>query len=544
MLFKEKLMKIIEKETTKEANKNNRDSGQELYEKSLRKKKKRLVLVIIAIIVLINIAIFSTVFAFINLNNPGIISGISVYGVNLQGLNREEAIQKLSEQLNPKLERELNITTEEFEMSISPTQIEARFNIEEIVDEVYVIGSNGNIFQNNFEILGVLIRNRNIEPELVYDEQLLENLIEDIAVRLPGTVSNPTYYISEDTLIITRGIAGVTINVEETKTLILTELERNTEENVELNLIMTEPTQINIDEIYNEIFTEAQNAYYTENPFEIFVHAYGMRFDLEEARQLLTEDREEYEIPLIITMPEVTIEMLGDRAFPDLLASYSTRFDPNSIARTVNLQLITDKLDGAVLMPGEVFSVNQTTGRRTSREGYVESTGFAGGRVVPMVGGGICQSSSTLYMAVLYANLGIVERRAHMFVTSYSGPGRDATLVDGVIDFKFENTRSFPILIRTSLRNGINRVEIFGIREEIEKEVEVVTMVLNYIPFTTIYETNSGLASGEERVLQGGATGVNSITYRVLRFNGVEISREVLSRDSYRPMTRIVQRGN
>ena len=160
-----------------------------------------------------------------------------------------------------------------------------------------------------------------------------------------------------------------------------------------------------------------------------------------------------------------------------------------------------------------------------------------------MLGGGICQPSSTLYNAVLYANLEIIERRPHMFVTGYVGPGRDATIVYGAIDLKFKNTRDFPIMIRTTAINGENVIEILGIRQDVEYEIEIVTTILNYIPWRTIFETNNALAPGTERVLQQGGNGVNNVTYRIFRLDGVEVSREELSRDVYSPMNRIVERG-
>ena len=160
------------------------------------------------------------------------------------------------------------------------------------------------------------------------------------------------------------------------------------------------------------------------------------------------------------------------------------------------------KLNGVVVMPGEVFSYNETLGKRTAAEGYEYANGFAGGKVVPMLAGGICQVSSTLYDAVLYANLNIMERHNHMFQATYVDPGKDATVVYGSLDFKFENTRNYPIMIKTQASGGLADIKIFGIKEEVEYEIEVITEVLSYTPYSVVYETDYSLAAGQERVSQ------------------------------------------
>ena len=198
------------------------------------------------------------------------------------------------------------------------------------------------------------------------------------------------------------------------------------------------------------------------------------------------------------------------------------------------MKIALSKLDGVVVMPGEVFSYNKTLGKRTEEQGYEYANGFAGG---------ICQVSSTLYDAVLYANLNIVERHNHMFQATYVEPGKDATVVYGSLDFKFENTRKYPIMIKTKSGGGLAEIKIFGIKEEVEYEVEIVTTVLSYTPYKTIYENDSRLAPGQERVSQYGLKGCESITYRITKLNGQEVTKEVLSRDSYDPLNKIVRRG-
>ena len=144
---------------------------------------------------------------------------------------------------------------------------------------------------------------------------------------------------------------------------------------------------------------------------------------------------------------------------------------------------------------------------------------------------------------MLYANLEIVERYNHSYAVSYVPAGRDATVAYGGKDFKFKNTRSYPIKIVASAKNGVVSISIAGIKEEKEYEVVLISSVLSTKPNSTTYENNSSLPEGKEKVIQKGYTGKTSIAYKILKYNGKTISKTVLSKDTYKPMNRIVQVG-
>ncbi len=512
--------------------------------KKMTSKQKAIILISIAVILLL-IFMVNTIFALININNTKIISGVTIDGIEVNKLNREEATQYLNDIVTQKLDNDILIKSdEEFEYEIKLSQIEASYNIEKAVNEAYSVGRNGNIITNNYEIAKAMLFGKDINLEYTYNEELLNNKINDISSKVPNAVVEPNYSVEENELIITKGKAGNTLNEEELKNKIIKELPV-TENNLEINveLAQTEPEPIDIDEIYSKVHTEPKDAYYTKNPFQIFPHVNGVDFDLEAAREMLKEDKEEYEIKLTITTPKVTTNQIGTEAFPDLLSSFSTRYDASNYPRTTNLKLAMNKLNGVVVAAGETFSYNNTLGKRTAEAGYKEAGGYAGGRVVQTLAGGICQISSTLYDAVVYANLDIVERHNHMFLAGYVGAGKDATVVYGSLDFKFKNTRKYPIMIKTSIGNGVAKVNIYGIKEEVEYDVDIVTNVLSYTPYKVIYENNSSLAPGQQKVTQNGMNGCKSITYKVLKLNGSEVSRSVLSSDSYDPMNKIINVG-
>lgn len=525
-----------------EANPKEQKNVEEDTKKESR-KSKIIIVSIVAVIVLLIIMFLCSIFAILNMNNNRIIKGITINQTNVENLTIEEAIEKIKEEENNKLEKDINIKYNDFEYSIKLSQIEVTYKIEEAVKEAFNTGRNNNIFADNYNILKTRIKKKNINIEYEYNEKLLDEIIDDIAVKIPGAVIEPSYYIENKKLYISKGKTGVSVEKEKLKKAILERVEKEKSEDIIIEVFETEPQNIDIDKIYNEVYTEPKDAYYTKDPFEIFPHVEGVNFDKEEAKKILEQDKEEYEIPLIITVPEITTNKIGTEAFPDMLSTFSTRYDASNIPRTTNLKLAMQKLNGVVVSPGETFSYNKTLGKRTAEAGYKEAGGFAGGRVVQTLAGGICQISSTLYDAVVYANLDIVERHNHMFLAGYVGAGKDATVVYGIYDFKFKNTRKYPVMIKTSIGNGIAQISIYGIKEEVEYEVEISSKILSYISYKVVYETDNSLASGTEKVVQNGMNGCKSITYKILKLNGKQVSSTVLSTDTYDPMNKIIKRG-
>ena len=196
-----------------------------------------------------------------------------------------------------------------------------------------------------------------------------------------------------------------------------------------------------------------------------------------------------------------------------------------------------------VVLPGETFSYNKTLGERTAAAGYKNAKVYENGQVVDGIGGGICQISSTLYNSVLMSNLDIVERRNHQFITSYTPAGRDATVVYGMTDFKFKNTRTYAIKIKASCSNGVATVSIYGIKEKEEYVISFSTKTISTIPYTVKYVDDNTLAAGTEKVKQKGANGRITETYIIKSLNGKVVSSKLLSKDTYNAMQRIVLRG-
>lgn len=519
-------------------------------EKKPESKKRRIIIIscIIATIV-IAISIFSVIFALTNINNDKIIGKVFIENVDVSNMTKEEAKKMIEDIVEEKKKTEIPLMYGEYTASMTPDQIDVEYNIEKAVKQAYEIGRNSNIIVNNYTILGSILTKRNIEMESTYNEEGLTKKILDINANLPGAVTESSYYtdMEQTSLVITKGKEGLKVEAEDLSTIIrntLSDFSKNAE-TIQIPAKVVQPQEIDIEKIHDEIYKEPQDAYVTKDPVKVYPHVDGIDFaiSIEEAKELIKEDKEEYTIPLKITKPSITTDKLGSEAFPELIATFSTKYDAGNTARSTNLALAASKINGTVVNPGETFSYNKVVGERTIAAGYKEAKIYENGKVVDGLGGGICQISSTLYNTALYANLEIVSRRNHQFLTSYVGAGRDATVVYGSTDFKFKNTRTYPIKLICSVKNGIAKISIYGIKEETEYTVEIKTTTTSTIPYSTTYIEDKTMEAGTEVVKQKGANGCRSETYRILSLDGKVVSKTLLSKDTYNPMERIVAKG-
>ena len=503
-----------------ETNKNQENSRtfKPLDEQQYKSKTKSDVLTIFAILcfifVLLSLIIFGT-FSFINLTSTKIAKGVYIKGIDVSGLTKEDATKKISSYVSSSIPEEIKLKHNDFETSLSTSQLSIYFNTEEAVNMAYNIGKNGNIFQKNTEILNTLFSKVNIDPGFSIDEKQLKKDLQDISTKLPDKVIESSCYIDDNRLIITKGQAGKSIKIEDSANYITKEINNLNIQNNTLELITEDayPNEINLDAIYNEVHKDPVNAYYSQNPYVVHPSENGIDFaiSLDDAKNLLQEKKDEYVIPLKVLYPSVTTNMIGTEAFPDLLSEFSTKYAASNKNRTTNLILASKKINGTVLMPGETFSYNKVVGERTIAAGYKEAPIYVSGKVEDGIGGGICQITTTLYNAVLYANLDIVERSNHQFVPSYAGPSRDATVVYGAIDFKFKNNRDYPIKITCSVSGGIANFKIWGLKSDNDYEVQITS-----------------------RTTGKTATAIYSEAYKTLKKNGAVVSTTLLSKDTYK----------
>ena len=265
--------------------------------------------------------------------------------------------------------------------------------------------------------------------------------------------SESTFAVEDTGIRVRAGQAGITLDDEALTALIVARIQAMDYSVLKYTPEKDDPAPLDLQAIYNEIHTEARDAYYTDE-LEVVPEEVGKSFEISEAELLIGQSPgQEVFIPFTVTEPEITARYLEEALFRDTLSStYTILTNPGLINRTSNVKLAAQFVNGTVLMPDEVFSFNEVVGERTEARGFKEAKVFVKNEIVDGIGGGICQISSTLYKASLFADLQIVERTNHSFTVDYTQLGEDATVYYGAVDYKFKNNTPFPLKSSAGLK--------------------------------------------------------------------------------------------
>lgn len=247
------------------------------------------------------------------------------------------------------------------------------------------------------------------------------------------------------------------------------------------------------------------------------------------------------ELAVIREKPELVRADLEE--ITDELGSYSTYAGGGE--RWTNLKTGVGKLNGIILKPGEELSVYNATAPYDEEHGYVEGTAYENGQVVPSYGGGICQVSSTLYNAVIYAELEVLERYPHSMAVDYVEPSRDAAIAGGVMDFRFKNPYSTPIYIfgEIDAENQL-RIVIYGKETRPEnRSIEFESETLSTENYGVTYKASSSRSFGDMEYTGSPHTGREARLWKVVYENGVEVSRDIFNTSTYAKSDQIVEVG-
>ena len=490
----------------------NYNNYQEKNMSSNNSTKKVLTVLLLLILVILVVIIFSIIFSLMNANNKNIIQGVYINNIDVSNLSENEAMEILEQKLNDNEKNYIIVKYNNYTRNIKLQDINGKFNIKDAVNNAYNIGKDKDIIQNNYKILSTMIFKNKIEANFTYDEELLQKMINEISLEIPGMAINSSYIIDGHNLIIKNGTEGLKIQ-ESTFTKDLIKAFSSDTKEFEIKTEQCNRKEIDIEKIYKEVYKKPINAYYTTNPHEIHKEETGVDFaiTLQEAKNILSENKEEYIIPLKKIQPQIKVSDLDADAFPDLLSTFTTKYGTGDVNRNINIALAAKSINSVVLMPGETFSYNDLIGECSTKTGYKAATIYMNGELSTGIGGGICQVSTTLYNTVLRANLEIVERRNHSLGVTYVPSGQDAMVSIGTQDFKFKNNREYPIKVVAYVGTGSVTCQIYGLKQDTEYEVKLYSR--------TISKTDKKYKVE---------------TYKILCLNGAEVSRTWLSTDTYK----------
>lgn len=380
--------------------------------------------------------------------------------------------------------------------------------------------------------VGALFGGHEVPLSVSVDDAALTGRLDEIEKQALTEPVEPSWKLEGDKLLIDTGKPGVGFDTGKVAALVTEKIRTMDFKSFTVKVTTRDPQQVDIEAIQSEAQAEAQNATVDKKDGKTIIPSVeGVKFDLEKAKAILGDGKAQtYEIPVTRTPAEITADKLAEVLFSDTLASTSTSLSTANKPRTNNVRLACQHINGTILNPGDEFAYNTVVGERTAARGFQTAGAYANGRVVDEVGGGVCQPSSTLYMAVLRADLAVTERHNHSFTVAYTPLGEDATVSWGGPDFRFKNDTKYPIKILASQSGSSMTITIKGTKTS-DKTVTLKTNVLSTLDFETIEKADKTLAPGTRTTSQTGTTGYKTVTYKTVTENGE--SKTVKANNSY-----------
>ncbi|MCQ2557585.1 MAG: VanW family protein [Oscillospiraceae bacterium] len=378
--------------------------------------------------------------------------------IELSGLNRAEALQKLADDgWTARTYSTLNVSSwQNAAVSIEPLEAGSLIDSEHAAEAALQVGRDGHIFHNLGNYLLCWLQSHDVnQRETPLNTAYITTCIDQLQAQV-NAAEGELYQLNEadGVLCMVKGRgslnldrAGLEKAIEECLNTGVTEL-RWTQ-------LEAQPACPDFTEIRAEIAREPRDARLAEGSADVLPEETGCDFDPAAAEQIWnsTEIGSEIRIPLQITRPALTAEELSGKLFHDLLGAVTTKYNNSGPDRCSNVRLATSLLNGHVILPGEEFSYNTVVGVRTEEAGFKMAPAYAGyNDIKDEIGGGVCQVSSCVYAAALFSFLEITSHTSHIYPPNYIRMGMDATVTipaDGgrSIDLKFKNNKAFPIKI-------------------------------------------------------------------------------------------------
>ena len=531
-------------------------AGENKISKISNKISKKSKIVFLSIIgVILFLCIIFGIFTCVNKLNNKVYKNVYLLGDNFSNKTSEEVVEIINNKSN---ELNLNEKIDVYQngeniYTVKAEDVDFKFDVDKTVQSIMEYGRNSNLFVNNFKILKAKFSKVEIEPSYSYDGEKLDNVLKNIDLSIKDRFVDDSYSLDEKgaKLVIVNGKTGNSINYDEEKNNVIKAFEDSNKNTYDLNIERRSPQKLDVDKVYSEVKREAKDAYIDKSvsPQKYVAEVVGFDFDVNKLKELLNlpENKEEgktIEFSVNKIEPKVKLVDISADLCKDKLAGYTTYFPAGSYARSNNLKIALSYMNGVVVLPGETYSYNNNIGDTTASKGYQAAATFKGGTTVDEMGGGICQTVSTLYNTVLMANLEIVERHQHGLPVGYVPPSRDATVYSPVLDFRFKNNRETPIKIVTSFSYGGSlNVSIYGTKQDNDPEVILSQTTTGTIPYTTRYEYDNSIPYGRQVVTTAGVNGYTSESYITKKLNGQVISSGLLSRDKYNAQQQVIKIG-
>jgi len=458
--------RILE-ETAPETEKTNKEPKKS--KKTGRKLKKAVLITAIVLSVLLLVFCGLGLWGWFIGNGDCNLPNVYLDGVDLGGLTKAQSAARLEEKgWDEHVAGEMTVKIPgDVSFKLGYVSSGVRLSAEKAVEAAYAYGRSNNPFATLFNYIkgNIIPGNVDLSNVQVNEEYIRGNIERAVTLMERATAaSGHSLDMEKAQLKMVKGAGAIKLDEEALYSAIVQALRAGQPElsGEDYTLPIERP---DFNKLYAELAVEPVDASFDEN-FEVIPEVVGCSFDVKAAEKLWDAAAlgDEIIIPLTVTTPEHTAESLRAMLFRDNLGGQTTYYTWSSANRIGNIRLAAEKINGLVLMPGEVFSFNETVGQRTEEAGFRLAGAYNDGQVVEAIGGGICQVSSTLYCAQMFAQLKTSYRVNHYFKVDYLDYGLDATVSWKNPDYKFTNSRDYPVKIVAFLddENSALTVEIWG----------------------------------------------------------------------------------
>jgi vancomycin resistance protein YoaR len=514
------------------------------------RKKPALIAGIVAGAIVLLLVAGIAVAGFIVNGTDTVFPNISISGVELGGMTRDQARQALIDAGYEERTKNVSVSVNfPDDGSITMTGEEAgiQLSAENAAKIAYEYGRDGSFFGNEFAYIKCLLSPNTLEDSEAtkINEEYVRGVVKEYTENFNRRLLEEAYKIDSVKIEIIKGAGSALADENSVFDLVvaslLSSLESSSPVTADYTVTSNNEDEVNLESVYDSIFVEPKSAVYDPETYSVVPSVTGVSFDLKDAQVSLESaaDGSTVVIPLIYTEPEVTTDMLNELLFRDVLSERRT-YVAGTSNRVNNVRLAAAAINGKILNPGEEFSYNGTVGERTAAKGYKEAGAYVGGKTVQEIGGGICQVSSTIYACVLYADLEVTDRSNHMFTVSYLPLGIDATVNWGTVDFKFKNNTPYPIKIECYMDGGYLQVKLHGTKLD-ENYIKVDYVVLSEKGFSVVQKEDASIAPGETKEETSGHTGYVVETYKYLYDkDGNLISKTYIARSSYKSQDKVI----
>lgn len=437
------------------------------------------------LILTVSFVLFGNAFCAYAADNNKITKGVFIDEVDVSGLTATEAENKVNDFVNVLRDREISIKVDDNMVSYKLGDLGYSHKINNVIDQALELGTAGNLIRRYKDLKDIANGGITYPLEFTIDENRVRELVSTTVTKFNVDPVDATVSRKKGEMIYTDHVLGKKVDVEATALSIVDAITNSWDRN---NLVL--------------------DAY------------------MEDVTPIYTRD---------------VVELCNT-----LLGSFSTEYADSAEGRAANLANGARLINNTVIYPGEVFSGYEHLSPFTGKNGYYVAGAYSKGKVIDSVGGGACQVTTTLYNAVLEAELEIVERQAHSMTISYVNLSRDAAIAGTYKDLKFMNNTDVPILIQAYTKGRKITFNIWGneTRDTDNRRIEFETRVLSETaPPADVIDKDPTKPVTYKKVTQSAHTGYKTELYKVVYENDVEVSRTLINKSSYSPAPRYITVG-